>query len=63
MGEFAELVIDGWLCQVCGQLIDKTGPGFPRTCRECSEEDPPAAHADETPSECGDKTSPEQIPK
>lgn len=63
MGEFAELVIDGWLCQGCSQLIDETGPGYPRTCRDCLEDDPHAAHADEAPGERGDETSSEQIPK
>lgn len=35
-----ELMIDGNICQKCGQLIyDKEGeidePGYPQTCKEC----------------------------
>lgn len=49
MGEIAELVLNGTLCQVCGclmeDLIPRDGskellnpPNRPRTCEECKKE-------------------------
>ena len=35
MGEVAEMMLDGTLCQVCGGVIDGTTPGYPRTCEDC----------------------------
>jgi len=35
MGEVAELVIEGYLCQFCGVFIDEKAPGHPRTCEDC----------------------------
>jgi hypothetical protein len=34
MGEIADAVIDGELCQQCGEYIGP-GDGFPRTCAGC----------------------------
>lgn len=36
MGEIAEMMLDGTLCQTCGCLIDGTTPGFPRYCEDCA---------------------------
>lgn len=39
MGDIADMMIDGELCQLCGQLIEGEPPGYPRTCEDCHEED------------------------
>jgi len=38
MGEIAEMMTDGTLCQVCGCELGSPGDGYPRTCSDCSEE-------------------------
>jgi len=36
MGEIAEMMLDGSLCQDCGKVIDDgNGEGFPVTCDSC----------------------------
>ena len=35
MGEIADMMLDGTLCQQCGGVIDGTTPGYPRTCEDC----------------------------
>lgn len=37
MGEVADLVIDGILCQLCGTLVDGSATGYPRSCEDCEE--------------------------
>ena len=47
MGEVAEMMLDGTLCQICGGLMEdlinengddlKEPPGYPRTCEDCKE--------------------------
>lgn len=32
MGENAEMVLEGILCQYCGEYIDGEAPGYPRSC-------------------------------
>ena len=41
MGEIAEAMIDGELCEGCGVYLGQ-GPGYPRKCRDCkrTENDP-----------------------
>lgn len=40
MGDISEMMLDGTLCQVCGELIeDMSCPGYPRTCDSCKEEE------------------------
>ncbi len=36
MGEIAEMMLDGTLCQVCGGIIDGDTPGYPRYCEDCA---------------------------
>ena len=41
MGEYADDLIDGTVCQECGVFFDDIldghePPGYPRTCGECS---------------------------
>ncbi|WP_258022808.1 hypothetical protein [Brevibacillus formosus] len=39
MGEVAEMIISGLVCQVCGESMDDfEEPGYPRTCEDCQEE-------------------------
>lgn len=49
MGEIAEMVLDGTLCQICGSLMEDLipekgdallhPPGHPRSCEDCEMED------------------------
>lgn len=38
MGDIAELVLMGVLCQECGSAIDDDVTGYPRRCEDCEEE-------------------------
>ena len=40
MGEYADLVLDGFLCEWCGVTIenDLVGEGFPQLCPGCAKE-------------------------
>lgn len=39
MGEAAEMMINGLLCQGCGSYVeDHEEPGYPRYCEDCEEE-------------------------
>jgi Fe2+ or Zn2+ uptake regulation protein len=33
----SEDVLNGFYCQECGQIIDFTEPGIPRTCSDCDD--------------------------
>lgn len=35
MGEVAELILMGFLCQQCGMPVDGDAFGFPRCCDSC----------------------------
>lgn len=37
MGEAADDLLEGLLCQVCGSVIDGQSPGFPRDCDWCEQ--------------------------
>lgn len=36
MGEIAEMMLDGTLCQGCGVYLDDESFGVPRYCSECA---------------------------
>lgn len=38
MGDIADMVLDGTLCEGCGIYIDDEEPGHPRKCSDCLEE-------------------------
>lgn len=40
MGEIADMMLDGTLCEWCGVLVDEgnLAPGYPRLCAECASE-------------------------
>lgn len=35
MGEIAEMMLDGTLCECCGVYLRGEGSGIPRRCRDC----------------------------
>lgn len=35
LGEAADDILEGLMCQCCGALIDGEEPGYPRNCEEC----------------------------
>jgi hypothetical protein len=35
MGDIAELILTGVLCEECGSLIDGEATMFPRKCEDC----------------------------
>jgi hypothetical protein len=35
MGEIADDIIDGFYCQICGEVIDGEESGYPRSCAGC----------------------------
>ena len=38
MGENADAILSGLLCEQCGVLIDGEEPGYPRLCDRCHED-------------------------
>ena len=39
MGDVADMMLDGLLCEGCGVFLDGEEPGFPRYCsRQCAED-------------------------
>ena len=46
MGDVADMIVDGTLCQSCGVLVaNGTASGFPRDCDDCKELNWPSVHA------------------
>lgn len=39
MGEIADMMIDGNLCEGCGCLMDGDAPGYPVRCEDCQRRD------------------------
>lgn len=35
MGDIAEMILEGVLCDMCGALVDEEASGFPRSCEDC----------------------------
>lgn len=35
MGEIADMMLDGTLCQSCGVYLEDSLPGFPQSCADC----------------------------
>jgi Zn finger protein HypA/HybF involved in hydrogenase expression len=58
MGEIANMVLDGTLCEGCGVLIDGAVPGYPRSCSGCRVVEPPVfKHRVKCP-QCGKHVKP-----
>jgi hypothetical protein len=53
MGEIADLMINGDICQLCGVELEGEGDGFPRMCVGCG---------GDTPEEDWEDDSPDHIP-
>lgn len=54
MGDIADLIINGGMCQYCGECFDDE-PGYPRSCPGCEEDEPTQAEKPEKVAcpECG----------
>lgn len=39
MGEIAEMILNGVLCDICGCLVDGEEVGYPRKCEDCEEDE------------------------
>ena len=38
MGDIADMMVDGSMCESCGEILLKDGelpPGYPRKCEDC----------------------------
>lgn len=35
MGDVADLIVEGFVCQHCGEYLDGDDPGHPRSCEDC----------------------------
>jgi len=35
MGEYADMVMNGSMCECCGMFLDGDEPGYPRKCGAC----------------------------
>lgn len=38
MGEFAEMALNGVVCERCGEFLDGIETGYPRMCFSCGEQ-------------------------
>ena len=47
MGEIADMMLEGTMCQECGEFIDdgEEGPGYPRLCAGCAGRQKPQSRA------------------
>lgn len=36
MGEIADMILEGTLCEVCGGLVEGDASGYPRKCSDCT---------------------------
>lgn len=39
MGDIADKILEGLLCEVCGANVDGDEPGYPRKCKDCEKEE------------------------
>lgn len=39
MGDIVEMILEGILCEKCGEFIDIFTAGYPRTCENCEEKE------------------------
>jgi hypothetical protein len=44
MGEIAEMMLDGTLCEGCGVALAGCGEGFPRRCATCARDERAERH-------------------
>ena len=69
MGDIADMMLDGTICEGCGEFLDNDGPGFPRYCAGCEPDakaerarkhEPPKAKV--KCAVCGRKVKPAGLP-
>lgn len=41
MGDMADMMVEGILCEICGEFLDGEAPGHPRRCASCKTDDWP----------------------
>ncbi len=57
MGEIAEMMLDGTLCEGCGVYIGNGGSGYPQYCSEqCARDRGAVLNDDDSPKPKGRKT-------
>jgi len=45
MGEIADAMINGFMCEMCGIYLDGEEPGYPRYCSKDCADDRGASHS------------------
>ena len=59
MGDIADMMLDGTLCEGCGVFMDGEAPDYPRLCSDCAKDRRAAGRVVERNGEfwidCGDK--------
>lgn len=51
MGEIADMMLDGTLCEGCGVYVGQSR-GYPRKCRDCQKDDHIAASSNAQKTNC-----------
>lgn len=41
MGEQADMILEGFLCEECFSIVDGEEPGYPRKCADCQPKSKP----------------------
>lgn len=36
MGDITDMILEGLLCELCGQYIESEPQGYPRLCGDCN---------------------------
>ncbi|WP_098493331.1 hypothetical protein [Collimonas sp. PA-H2] len=69
MGDVADMMLDGTLCQGCGVFLNEDAPGYPCSCRGCRIDEKKAKAAAYQPPKpkakcavCGRKVKPTGLP-
>ena len=39
MGEFSDMILEGFLCETCAEIVDGKESGYPRQCETCEGEE------------------------
>jgi len=52
VGDIADLIIDGGMCETCGEIFDESS-GFPRQCKDCKTEIVKSKHKTKPRVACG----------
>jgi hypothetical protein len=65
MGDIADMMLDGTLCEGCGEFLNYESPGFPCYCKACRQQQKEAKKATYVPPApkakctiCGRKVKP-----